>query len=106
MFSTILSWLASAVSACFDWLATFFSLEGGAFNGLFIAMFVVFMAVRFLIIPLVGTGLNSGVSDSAEVGYWQSVFNKNSKSSDKETKPQLLLTGKVTNPKERSKKNK
>mgnify|MGYP001121225841 CR=1 FL=1 len=71
MFSTVLSWLTSSLSAVFGWFSSFYSYIGdGEFLGLFISMFVVFMAVKFLVIPLVGgNGMSvfgSGSSDSVK----------------------------------------
>ncbi len=74
MYESIINILSSALSAVFNWFTTFFGIYNSAFLGLFIAMFVVFMAVRFLIIPLVGGSAPSpfenfsGKSDSVKSG--------------------------------------
>lgn len=97
MYETIISWLTSALSAVFGWFTTFFgSIGNGEFLGLFIAMFVVFMAVKFLIIPLTGSSMGvfsdffSGGSDSVK---------KNSYSVPTDRVYRRLLTGNVSNKK-------
>lgn len=71
MYGTVISWLTSSLNAVYKWFCSFFFIEGGVFQRLFISMFVVFMAVRFLIIPLTGSSgmsmfFDSGSSDSVK----------------------------------------
>lgn len=59
MASQIISSLGTAVSACFDWLSTFFSSTGT--TAIFITCFVILLVFRFLIRPLVGQSVSDGV---------------------------------------------
>lgn len=83
MFTTVISWFTSALSAAFSWLTSFFNIDNGAFSVLFMSMFVVFLAVRFLIMPLTGSGMGSvyeHISGGSDAVKKKSTSKKSSKS--------------------------
>lgn len=57
MFTQIIGMMTEAVTFVYD---TFNAFVNGSFFSLFITMFVLVIVVRFLIIPIIGHGLNVG----------------------------------------------
>ena len=57
MFTQIIGMMTEAVTFVYE---TFNAFVNGSFFSLFITMFVLVIVVRFLIIPIIGHGLNVG----------------------------------------------
>lgn len=60
-----LALLVSSLNSVLDLFDQLFTAVGGA-SAIYLAALVVFLAVRFLLVPLVGTGLRRGSSDKVQ----------------------------------------